>query len=44
MLTVPVVFGKVVEGFDVVKAVEAMGSDSGRPKGNVRITASGELV
>ena len=26
-----VVFGKVIEGMDVVKAVEAVGSDSGTP-------------
>lgn len=38
-----VVFGKVVEGFDVVKAVEAVGSQSGKPSKPVRIAASGEI-
>lgn len=32
-----VVFGKVVEGMDVVKAVESCGSRSGRPSKNVVI-------
>jgi len=36
-----VVFGEVVEGMDVVKAVEAQGSQSGAPKKEVQITASG---
>ena len=39
-----VVFGKVVEGFDVVKAMEARGTDSGSPASSVIIKASGELV
>ncbi|CAE7819357.1 cypB [Symbiodinium microadriaticum] len=38
-----VVFGKVIEGFDVVKAIEAVGSRSGTPSKEVRITASGEI-
>ena len=38
-----VVFGKVIEGLDVVKAIEAVGSRSGTPSKEVRITASGEL-
>lgn len=38
-----VVFGKVIEGFDIVKAVEAVGSQSGKPSKSVRISASGEL-
>lgn len=38
-----VVFGKVLEGFDVVKAVEAVGSGSGKPSKEVRIVTSGEL-
>ena len=38
-----VVFGKVVEGFDVVKAIEAVGSQSGKPSKPVRIVKSGEI-
>lgn len=38
-----VVFGKVVEGMDVVKAVEAVGSQSGSPSKKVVIVDSGEL-
>lgn len=38
-----VVFGEVVEGMNVVKAVEAVGSESGRPKAKVTITSSGEV-
>ena len=38
-----VVFGKVVEGMDVVKAVEAVGSDSGTPSKEVIVVDSGEL-
>lgn len=37
------VFGEVIEGMDVVKAVEAIGTDSGRPKAKVTITSSGEV-
>ncbi|KAH9946708.1 cyclophilin-like domain-containing protein [Amylocystis lapponica] len=36
-----VVFGEVVEGMDVVKVVETVGTDSGRPKTKVTITSSG---
>jgi cyclophilin family peptidyl-prolyl cis-trans isomerase len=36
-----VVFGEVVEGLDIVKAVEAVGTDSGRPTKKVVITSSG---
>jgi len=36
-----VVFGEVVDGMDVVKKVEAVGTDSGRPKQKVTITSSG---
>jgi peptidylprolyl isomerase len=36
-----VVFGEVVEGMDVVKAVEAIGTDSGAPRRKVVITSSG---
>jgi peptidylprolyl isomerase len=35
------VFGEVVEGMDVVKAVEAIGTASGAPKLKVMITSSG---
>ncbi len=38
-----VVFGIVVEGMDVVKAVEAVGSQSGTPSKKVVIADSGEL-
>ncbi|CCM00226.1 uncharacterized protein FIBRA_02254 [Fibroporia radiculosa] len=36
-----VVFGEVVEGMDIVKKIEAVGTDSGRPKQKVTITSSG---
>ena len=36
-----VVFGKVVEGMDVVKEIEATGTDSGRTTKAVTITSSG---
>ena len=38
-----VVFGKVSEGMDVVKAVEAVGSQSGKTSKKVVIADSGEL-
>jgi cyclophilin family peptidyl-prolyl cis-trans isomerase len=38
-----VVFGEILEGFDVVKAIEAVGSSSGKPSQNVVIVDSGEL-
>jgi peptidylprolyl isomerase len=38
-----VVFGKVVDGMDVVKKIEAVGSQSGRPSKKVVIEDSGEL-
>jgi len=38
-----VVFGIVVEGEDVVKKIEAMGSQSGTPSGVLEIADSGEL-
>ena len=38
-----VVFGQVIEGMDVVKAVEAIGSQSGTPSKKVVIADSGEL-
>jgi len=38
-----VVFGKVIEGMDVVKTIEAQGSSSGQPKSEVKIIDCGEL-
>jgi len=38
-----VVFGKVLEGLDVVKKVEAVGAQSGTPSKTVTIVDSGEL-
>ncbi|OSD02341.1 hypothetical protein PYCCODRAFT_1435680 [Trametes coccinea BRFM310] len=38
-----VVFGEVEQGMDVVKAIEAQGSESGRPKSRVIITSSGTI-
>lgn len=38
-----VVFGKVIEGMDVVKAIENVGSSSGRPSQPVQISDAGEL-
>jgi cyclophilin family peptidyl-prolyl cis-trans isomerase len=35
------VFGEVVEGLEVVKAIEAIGTASGKPKQKVEITSSG---
>ncbi len=39
-----VVFGKVVEGQNVVNAIEACGSASGTPKSNVVISDCGEVL
>ena len=39
-----VVFGKVVDGMDVVKKVKAVGSQSGAPRENVVIVDCGEIV
>eukprot|EP01038_Epipyxis_sp_PR26KG_P006677 gene6677-9161_t len=38
-----VVFGRVVQGYEVVKAIEAVGSGSGKPSKTVVIVGSGEL-
>ena len=38
-----VVFGKVVEGMDVVKAVEEVGSQSGKTSKEVLVVDSGEM-
>merc|ERR1712121_558891 len=37
------VFGQVTDGMDVVKKMEAVGSDSGKPSQEVAITNSGQL-
>merc|ERR1712019_214075 len=38
-----VVFGKVVEGMDVVRKIESVGSSSGATKSKVMIASSGQL-
>lgn len=38
-----VVFGKVLEGEDIVKNIESVGSSSGKPSSKVTIVDSGEL-
>jgi peptidylprolyl isomerase len=38
-----VVFGRVVEGMDVVKAIEALGTRSGKTQENIEIADCGEL-
>ncbi|XP_057788885.1 peptidyl-prolyl cis-trans isomerase CYP19-4-like isoform X2 [Salvia miltiorrhiza] len=38
-----VVFGQVVSGMDVVKKIEALGTESGMPKATVVVSDSGEL-
>ena len=38
-----VVFGEVVQGMEVVKAVEALGSRNGQTSKDIRIANSGEL-
>lgn len=37
------VFGKVLDGMDVVKAIEKQGSRSGKPSKEIRISSSGEI-
>ena len=39
-----VVFGKVTEGLDVVKAIEALGSQSGKTSKKVVIADCGQLT
>lgn len=38
-----VVFGEVVEGQDLVKKIESLGSPSGKPKADIKIAASGTV-
>ncbi|CDH53798.1 cyclophilin type peptidyl-prolyl cis-transisomerase [Lichtheimia corymbifera JMRC:FSU:9682] len=38
-----VVFGKVIEGMDIVKTIEKYGSQSGRTTKEIKITNSGQL-
>ena len=38
-----VVFGKVLEGFDVVKKMEEQGTSSGSPQAIVKIADAGEI-
>ena len=38
-----VVFGKVVEGIEVLKKVESIGSPSGKPKKNIVVEDCGEV-
>jgi len=38
-----VIFGKVIEGMDLIKKVESIGSQSGTPSKSVSISDSGEL-
>ncbi|MEU1514709.1 peptidylprolyl isomerase [Streptomyces sp. NPDC005811] len=38
-----VVFGEVVEGMDIVKTIEGLGSDSGRTSAKITIAASGTV-
>merc|ERR1712032_276190 len=38
-----VVFGKVIEGEEIVKKIEAQGTNSGKPKNIVKVKESGEL-
>jgi peptidylprolyl isomerase len=38
-----VVFGEVVEGQDLVKKIEGLGSQSGRPSAKIKIAKSGTV-
>jgi cyclophilin family peptidyl-prolyl cis-trans isomerase len=37
------VFGKVTKGMDVVRKIESKGTDFGKPRAEIKITASGAL-
>ena len=39
-----VVFGEVFEGMDVVRKIEALGTESGEPTGDAIIANSGEVL
>ena len=39
-----VVFGRVIEGYEIVKEIEKQGTQSGRPKATCVITDCGELI
>lgn len=43
LLLCAVVFGQVVEGMDIVRAIEAVGSSSGKPSQQVTIADAGEM-
>jgi len=38
-----VVFGQVIDGFNVMKAIENRGTDTGKPTTEVFITNSGQI-
>ncbi len=38
------VFGEVVDGIDIVKTMEKLGRDTGKPKAEVRISDCGQIV
>jgi peptidylprolyl isomerase len=38
-----VIFGRVIEGLDLVKQIESLGTRSGRPRGSIKIVDSGEI-
>jgi cyclophilin family peptidyl-prolyl cis-trans isomerase len=37
------VFGKVMSGLDVVRKIESYGTETGRPRAEIKIAASGSL-
>jgi len=38
-----VVFGKLIEGLEVLQAIEKLGSKTGKPKSTVRVVDCGEI-
>jgi hypothetical protein len=38
------VFGKVIEGMEIVRAIERCGSSSGKPSAPIKITKAGEVA